>query len=438
MKNWFASEMRPGQVNERWLKTLARNLRDWLNGFLLEPDGSVEGDREGGGALSSERGDQTEAHPQGLAEDAGPPEAWLALVRERAPELFLPVEVGRAPWQELSSPAMEESKHVEERLSPSAARVPLTESRSSQSEERSSEREELHVSAPHGRANSVAPRKTTWLQSIKRKFAPGVSTSMREEEESRPRQERVASRPAAAQQSAKTAERSAPSPTPRWGERIKQEIQDMLHKAPTSESKVDAAEKEKTRPETQKESPASPSYRPAFHGATKLQTLGNARQVQRHSTHESGSPPPGLEAVRSNAAVGRGSSEPSATFRRSRQGFGEVKHSSDQSPKEVPASTMIPKRWPSSSDTPGNPAAPREEIPPSETDQGKFGWHALPTVPPTPDIGTLTPRHSPNSERDDPWPELPEDRPVATARSMEFLRNSERLRALDREQMGGR
>jgi hypothetical protein len=46
--------------------------------------------------------------------------------------------------------------------------------------------------------------------------------------------------------------------------------------------------------------------------------------------------------------------------------------------------------------------------------------------------------HWPEPEEGDPWPELPEDRPVASTKWMEFLRHSERLHALDLEQRGGR
>jgi len=48
------SELPPGQVNESWLKTLARKLRDWLTGFLAESDRSAVNEGQGpGAALSS-------------------------------------------------------------------------------------------------------------------------------------------------------------------------------------------------------------------------------------------------------------------------------------------------------------------------------------------------------------------------------------------------
>jgi hypothetical protein len=44
----------------------------------------------------------------------------------------------------------------------------------------------------------------------------------------------------------------------------------------------------------------------------------------------------------------------------------------------------------------------------------------------------------PEPGQDDPWPALPEDSARATTESTQFLRNAERLRALDLEQRGGR
>jgi hypothetical protein len=392
------SEIPPGQVNEPWLKTIARRLRDWLNGFLLEPVGSEDGGALSSAVLSSgspqdrilgrmaERGDQTEAHPEGLAEDAGPPEAWLALVRERAPGLLLPVEEG-APWQELSSGAMEE-----ERLSLPTAIVPLAESRSlqsgersSQGEERSIQRGELQMSVPRGHSSSVIPRKPTWLQSLKRKFSQGASISIPEDQESRPRREHVASPLAAEHQSVKAAQNDAPALASRWSERIKQKIQGVVHTAPAraSLSKADVAEKEKTR-----------------------------QRIQEPSAHGRGSLADRVEVMRSTSEVDRGSSEPQPVrFRRSELAFGEVQRARGQSQKDLPVPITNPKKWPPLPSTAGNPAVPREESAPAGT---------------------------PKFEREDPWPELPEDPPVATVNWQKLLHGSERLRALDREQKGGR
>ena len=444
------SELPPGQVNESWLKTLARKLRDWLNGFLAEPDRSAVDEGQGpsatlppsvsaarnsqdrqGAEQGSGIGDPTEVPPEGLGEDGGPPEAWLALVRERAPELLLPIEEGETPLREAFSAAREESNPVEERLSAPSAPVPLAEPRSLR-------RQGLRQSAPHRRSNSETPAKTTWLQSLKRKFVPGVPNSVTEGVESRG----VTSPLAAEHQSGKTAERNAPAGTARWSEQIRRKIQGVLQPAPAraSLSKAEVVEKEERKPHMHQENPASPSPIPMLSSArrAKLPSPRSTHQVRLHSAHETASTSHGAEVIRSNTKVDGSPCEPSVTFHRPEQSFGEVKRGRDQSQKNALASITNPKRWPPFPNTAGNASAPRHESVRGRTDQGKFGREVLPTAPSTPDSAALNSPHSPKSEQDDPWPELPEDRPVSTTNGLEFLRSSERLEALDREQRGGR
>jgi hypothetical protein len=443
------SELPPGQVNESWLKTLARKLRGWLNGFLAEPDPSAVDEGQGPGAASSPSvsaarnaqdrqraeqssgiGDQTEVPPEGLGEDAGPPEAWLALVRERAPELLLPIEEGETPLREAFSAATEGSKPVEGRLSAPSPPVPLAEPRSLR-------RQEARQSAPHGRSNSETPAKTTWLQSLKRKFAPVVPDSVPEGMESR----RVTGPLAAEHQSGKTAERNAPAGTARWSEQMRRKIQGVLHPAParTSLSKAEVVEKEERKPHTHLGNPASTSPIPMLSSArrAKLPAPRGTNQVRLHGAHETASTSNGAEVIRSNTKVGRSPSEP-LTFHRSEQSFGEVKRSPDQSQKNALASITHPKTWPPFPNTAGNPSALKQESVPGRTDQGRFGREVLSTAPSTLDSAALDSPHSTKSEQDDPWPELPEDRPVSTTNGVEFLRSLERLEALDREQRGGR
>jgi hypothetical protein len=416
-----SSEKPPGRIKKLWVKAVARRLRDWLNGFLLEPGGSAVGaGHGGGGALSSpasssrspqnqgpgqmsERGDQTEAHPEGPAEEAVLPEAWLAFVRERSPELLLPVEEGRAPWQELSSAAMEESESLEERLSPPTGHVPLAESRYS--------------------------RKPPWRQFLKREFGPGVSTPLPEEEESQPGRDHAASPLGTKRHSAGTAEHAAPTPAPSWSDRIKQKLQRVLYAVPASEflTKVDVPGKQKTRKQTKQESPASPSTGMAHRSITQSghQPLRSPHQLQRHSRHVSGFVSREAGVMRSHAKVDRGSSEPSARLHRPEQVFIEVKHNRGQSQSKTSASTMNPMRWPPSPDS-------------AETDRGKFDKRALPAALSTPNSGVPDSGRFPKSEWNDPWPELPEDPPASDVRWLESLHRSEHLSALDLEQRGGR
>lgn len=487
------SERPPGRVNESWLKALARRLRDWLNGFLVEPGRfAVDGGHAQGGAPSSSVSearsaqhpqeaeeisgsrDQTEVAPEGRVGDAGPPEAWLALVRERAPELLLPVEEGGTPWQEMISEAMqekkdkaevplvgrvedagppeawlalvrerapglllpvEEGKPAEEKHSPPTARVPPA-------EVQSSPEERVREGAAPARSNSRTPRKTPWLQSLGRKLWPGLSASVPEEEKSPPRQERVASLLAAQQQPAKPAGQSAPAATVRWGERIRQKIQGVLHSSPTSVSlsKSKAAEKEKTKQQTHEQNAESSSPRTIFPSArgAKFQFLRSVRQVTQRSIHESisSSTSPRAEVLPSDSRLDRSSSEPPATFSSSARPFGGVKRSPSQG--DVLASITNPKRWPPLPETAENPAAPIKETATGGREQGKPGRHMFPTAPLASDVVQPDSRGSAKFEPDDRWPELPEDQPAPSARLLGFVRDSERLRALDREQSGGR
>src|SRR5215467_1385929 len=124
MKIAISNEKPGGKVDGSWWKALARRLRDWLNGLLLEPGRSaVDGDQ--GHAARAAQGQDSSANPgrpgetdapprSGLVENAGPPEEWLAIVREVALYLLLPMAEGGSPWLWMSPPGMQES--VENRL----------------------------------------------------------------------------------------------------------------------------------------------------------------------------------------------------------------------------------------------------------------------------------------------------------------------------------
>ena len=394
MKTVTSSEKPPRQVDGSWLKALARRLRDWLNGFLREPSRSAIDGHQGRGARAAQgqdssanprRAEQTDAPSwRGLVEDPGPPEEWLALVREGAPELLLPVEEGGTPWHGVSSAMMEESKPAEEHRSPPAAPPPPPESRS------------LHS-------------------------APGIF-SKPEDEESQPGQEPFRSPLPAAQKSEKSAEPSAPAPLSPWTQRIKQRFADVLPKA-----------QEKSQASPPSNSPALPSAK-----WTELQApLSEAYHGRRQSTPECGSTFRGPEARRSTAEVDRNLLEQPVTLQRSELAFGGVARSG-RSPRDDPASATTPRRGQLFPDKVGESAAPKREFASAGTDQGKLERRPLPTAPAPPDAWPVSSRRSQKSERDDPWPELPENQPVASARWREFLRSAERLRALDLEQRGGR
>src|SRR5271165_6687184 len=107
-----------------WLTTLARKLRNWLDGFLQDDASSAAEPRAGrseelastpdlpaqGQGVWSEptlaAEDQAGEFPPNLFRGPGPPEHWLALVREGASELLLPIEEPSVPSQTPPDPAM--------------------------------------------------------------------------------------------------------------------------------------------------------------------------------------------------------------------------------------------------------------------------------------------------------------------------------------------
>lgn len=118
MKLWNVSKIQRRQRKEATLKSLARILRDWLDGFVKD-SGSVHGreDRESTSIAAppsiSSAGNQSHGSETGSTsgtdERAGvppwrslqqpaPPEDWLRRVREGAPELLRTLEQGGTPW----------------------------------------------------------------------------------------------------------------------------------------------------------------------------------------------------------------------------------------------------------------------------------------------------------------------------------------------------
>lgn len=104
------------------LRKVARRLRDWLNVVLEESREKVarvapQVDSDLAAAIDnhrlSERSDydnMRSAAMRRLFGSSGPPEEWLKLVREGAPELLLPEEAGGTSWSGLGSFSPEPSQ----------------------------------------------------------------------------------------------------------------------------------------------------------------------------------------------------------------------------------------------------------------------------------------------------------------------------------------
>ena len=413
MKPWIVkTEISPGQVREPWWKTVARKLGTWLNRFLRQPS---RGDRGSGEPLpspsvSSNRGTQSagpapisageaEALARALLEEGGLPEEWMARVREGAPELLLPVEENGTPWYRVAPEAMGEINPQEEPLFPPPTRVPRSEPPSWQFEQ-------PQKSIPHAASDSTTP--WTFRQSVIRN------------------------------------ESSAPVPTPRWSQRLKQKLQDVVRNPPgnKSRSKTQMAEKERKKPETPRESVALPPLGRVREISQKidLQSPRRGYEAPRQNPHDDVSPSPRVEAMRSRSEAGRGLSEPPVAFRRTEPVLNEVDvrlgRSLQQWSEETPALATNPKMWPLFSDNARNPGVPIQKS--SPVDQVEFDKKTLPVAPAGADPWGLGSSRWPESKRSDLWPELPEDQPMQAVEGAQLLRGSERLRALDFEQKGGR
>ena len=120
MKTSTGSEEQP--AHEPLLRKVTRRLRDWLNVVLEESREKVarvapQADSDLAAAIDnhrlSERSDydnMRSAAMRRLFGSSGPPEEWLKLVREGAPELLLPEEAGGTSWSGLGSFSPEPSQ----------------------------------------------------------------------------------------------------------------------------------------------------------------------------------------------------------------------------------------------------------------------------------------------------------------------------------------
>src|SRR5215831_16156702 len=108
MKPWNASESRPRPLKASWLRALGRRVREWLRRLLEEGENSVVypsaqhsanmGVTDHDAYTASSGKKEAQVSPWNALQKPGPPEHWLRLVREGAPELLRSVEEGGIPW----------------------------------------------------------------------------------------------------------------------------------------------------------------------------------------------------------------------------------------------------------------------------------------------------------------------------------------------------
>ena len=179
-----------GQSREgRWLKPLVRKLRDWLDGYLQEDarsvgDGSTAREEVPNESFSARHdvgeefgpasalGDQARALPPEPFRTPGPPEDWLARVREGAPELLMPMEEGGTPRQSASGTAMNgERSQVQWASAERNLRRP------------SGQTSVESPGAPERRRTPINPAfaaspQPTWFQRLTRRLADRISGSL--------------------------------------------------------------------------------------------------------------------------------------------------------------------------------------------------------------------------------------------------------------------
>ena len=447
MKPWNVNEIHPRYSEEPRLKTLARRLRDWLNGFLEEAGNSVadqgrvpspvarslrnsstesaRGQNDAGSASGGQA--QAGVSPWNALQQPSPPEDWLRRVREGAPQLLRSIEGGRTFSSTPPRPAIENGEPQREATSASAS--PLH-----SHEESVPVLEERTIEGTLPSSTTAASRTNSWFQRLHRRLRPTAFTQgeakikPQHEEHSvtqaRARREppvviaapawpepageaspqfRRPSQPVAieSEQPAMSKIGGEATPHSRWRERLWQKVQALLPAAATNRS----ASK-------------------AFIGRTNEEAV---------SPKSGEAPSPGPAAVSTKARVGQFSVEvPPDRSLQCSSGLRPQGRAQD-----------APGLWP---DLPTGASFPasikhlRNQT--QESDKANASQRAgrkdEPSATQPVDRWPLASARWPDPEQVDPWPALPEDPPRATTDWAHFLRNAERLRALDLEQRGGR
>lgn len=338
---------------------------------------------------------EAEALAQALVEGGGLPEEWLARVREGAPELLLPAEENGTPWYWEAPEAIEENSLQEEPLFPSP-RIPQSQPPPSQFER------------PEKMAGAASGSVTPWTSG----------------------------------EPVKRSESSAPLPAPRWSQGLKQGLQDVVRNPLGNESRSKTqVEKQGATPETPTESVTSPPLGREGESAPKTEHHPplHGYDVARQKRQDEAPTSLRAEAVGFPSETVRSLSQPPAVFRRPEPVSTDVVRLGESwqpSSEKIPASAPNPKMWPSFSEVAGNPAFPIQKRLPS--DEVKLDTKKAPLAPASADPWALGSSPTAISERSDLWPELPEEQPMQAFEGVQSLRDSERIRALDFEQRGGR
>jgi hypothetical protein len=440
MKAWNRREMQPAKPDDSWLKSLARRLRDWLNRVLQEAESpasgahgeaspsfsgsSDPGARDEGSEPISGTGEQAAPSSQNLFGPAGPPEEWLRLVREGAPELLLPVEEGGTPWQGLRGEATQSEPKEE------WAGIPADDLASSIPRSQEAEKPADIAGLPSASANSSS--KSMWErlrqrltgEVLRRKVESAISRQHLAESENKPTV-RIPARPELASQVSSNdfqpqrvdadsellgpANRNKVTSESNPVRGVEQNIEKLQRLAPASDHSLQI-HVSANQSQAEASVKAVKTTSPPSHGAERNPQPAHLRAATDEASSRTLVTVPRLEQV-STRIEGR------------REREGDVHTSTKDSMAWTP--------WPT---VPSEPAT-RTSKKAAGTEQSTSGDRlALDQkfAEPLP----VSSARRPDVAGDDRWPELPETHPAATADWRQFLRRLEHLRALDLEQRG--
>jgi hypothetical protein len=433
MKPWNVSETPPRHLKEPMWKSFARRLRDWLESFLNEaatnssrgkqvPDSNKSSGRNasmaanrdmGAVRLGSSRGEGGSAFQGNPFPQPGPPEDWLRRVREAAPEFLRSVEEGATPVRSASREIIRENDAPRDDALPSAtstrisaASAPMLEKRPIKSARRSSA--------------TATSRMSAWLNRLRgqlRSVSLTQGTSQTEEYSVTAAQTRW-DHPSSCT-SARLGTTSEATPHGRH----------TLQKTTTEADKPLEQETGETlgwishwrAPARREIESALPS--PEANCSVSRSHIGHKNEQRESSKEAEGSSQPtGAIVTRFDLPSARADQHLGGL-----QPQGHAEGMSRSGPSSQPWMALS-----ADDETPRNQghASAKAEVPTREKVKTEESGTA--------DRWPFTSGHRPEFKQDDPWPELPEDRAISNSEWMEFLRNSERLSALDLEQKGGR
>jgi len=409
------------------MKALARKLRDWLNGFLEEPGDLVAGARpetigpEAATATTpSEQEQEIDTPAWTTLSQQGPPEDWLRRVREAAPGLLLPAdESGMPRFKESVRGGIGERQSQHEKSSRLAATVQSA---------------EAYASAQTSPANPPSGKKT-WVQDLKSDFIDAFAR--RAEKDRYPREENSAPH------------RQAQRPVVFAGSRP-----EFAEDVRTSETTQEVATnlQHQSGPQIRRAAKVAPSWtervKQRIHEVLRTLADGSSFATPSVAVKAQG-PSPRFAATHNEAAATAGRigtkmdrepSNPAPTFRASERPSTPETHSPSKhrwAVKDFPSSTVNDRTW-TPLPTEAHDFANRIRETASTTTGRERSSPRADDLRTTQLVGQAAWNQTPESERVDPWPELPDDQSISTSELAQLLRSAERLRTLDLEQRGGR